>query len=94
MNGNGKLTSALRVGITPRLKEQLRLLARQRHRSLSSMVRVLLEEAIELEEALRPTNPNREEYEITLSVKQAAQLIKKGYDLQIWEPQYSQIPLL
>lgn len=93
-SGNGVSKAQLSVGVTPTLKLQLRLLARKQHRSLASMVRVLLEEAVELEETLRPTSPDKKEYEIILTSKQAARLIKKGHDLQVWEPQYSQMSLL
>lgn len=94
MNGNGTLTAALRVPVTPEFKRQLQVLARKQRRSLSSAVRVLLEEAMELEETLTPTDPERSEYEIHLTTRQAARLIRKGFDMQVWEPQYSQIPLL
>ena len=94
MNGNGTLTAALRVPVTPEFKRQLQVLARRQRRSLSSAIRVLLEEAMELEEALTPTDPKRSEYEIKLTVKQAARMVRQGYDIQIWEPQYSQINLL
>lgn len=94
MNGNGTLTAQLRVGVSPELKRRLKVLARQQHRTLSSAVRVLLEESLELEVALTPTNPKRSEYEIKLTIKQAARLVKRGYDLQVWKPQLTQIPLL
>jgi hypothetical protein len=58
------------------------------------MVRVLLEEAVELEETLTPTELEKSEYEIILTITQAARLIRKGYNLQVWEPEYSQLPLL
>jgi hypothetical protein len=48
---------------------------------------------MELEDALTPSNPEQTEYEITLTIREAARLVKKGYDLQIWEPQHTQIPL-
>ena len=93
-NGNGRMAEQPSLGVHSELKGKLRILARSQHRTLASMVRVLLEEAIELEEAIRPQDSPREEYDITLTIKQAALLIKKGYDLQVWEPRYSQIPLL
>jgi hypothetical protein len=94
MNGNGTLTAQLRVGVSPELKRRLKALAIQQHRTLSGAVRVLLEEALELEDALTPSNPERSEYEISLTIKEATRLVKKGYDLQVWEPQYSQMSLL
>lgn len=94
MNGNGTLTAALRVPVTPEFKRRLQVLARKQRRSLSSAVRVLLEESMELEETLAPSDPRRSEYEIHLTVKQAARMIRKGYDIQIWEPQYTQGTLL
>ena len=94
MNGNGTLTAALRVPVTPDFKKRLQILARKQRRSLSSAVRVLLEEAMELEEALSPANPRRSEYEIKLTTKQAAKMIRQGYDIQVWESQYTQMPLL
>jgi len=93
MNGNGTLTAALSVGVSPELKERLKILARSQRRSLSSAIRVLLEESLELEEALAPADPRRSEYEIHLTTKQATRLVRKGYDLQVWEPQYSQLSL-
>ena len=93
MNGNGTLTAALRVPVTPEFKQQLWALARQQRRSLSSMVRILLEEAVELEETLRPANPHRDEYEIALTTSQAVRLIKMGYELQAWEPTAEQLPM-
>ena len=94
MNGNGTLTAALRVPVTPEFKRQLQVLARKQRRSLSSAVRVLLEEAMELEETLTPADPRRSEYEIQLTVKQAARMVRQGYDIQVWEPQYVQETLL
>ena len=95
MNGNGTLTAALRVPVTPEFKRQLKVLARKQRRSLASTIRVLLEEAMELEESLRLPEAARDEYEIVLTVSQAARLIKKGYDLQIWKsPQFTQLPLI
>ena len=94
MNGNGTLTAQLRVGVSPDLKRRLKVLARQQHRTLSGAVRVLLEEAMELENALTPSNPERSEYEVSLTIKEATRLVKKGYDLQIWEPQFTQMSLL
>lgn len=94
MNGNGTLTAQLRVGVSPELKRRLKALAWRQHRSLSSAIRVLLEEALELEESLTPADPERSEYEIELTVRQAVRLAKKGFNLQIWEPQYTQATLL
>lgn len=90
MNGNGTLTAALRLTITPELKKKLWVLARTQRRSLSSAVRVLLEEAMELEETLTPADPQRSEYEIHLTVRQAARMVRKGYDIQVWEPKVIQ----
>ena len=94
MNGNGTLTAALRVPVTPEFKRQLKALARKQRRSLASTVRVLLEEAIELEESLAPPHTERSEYEIVLDGTQATRLARRGYDIQVWEPQYTQGTLL
>ena len=94
MNGNGTLTAALRVPVTPEFKIRLKTLARRQRRSLSSAVRVLLEEAMDLEESLTPSDPTKSEYEIHLTIKQATRLVKQGYDVQVWEHQYSQMALL
>lgn len=93
MNGNGTLTAQLRVGVSPDLKQRLKMLARSQRRSLSSAVRLLLEEAMELEDSLTPVDPKRSEYEIILTVPQAARMVRQGYNLQVWEPQYTQLPL-
>ncbi len=94
MNGDGTLTEQVRVAVAPGFKRRLKDLARKQRRSLSSAVRVLLEEAMELEDTLAPLDPHRVEYEIVLTVKQAAHFVRQGYDLQVWEPEYSQMPLL
>jgi hypothetical protein len=94
MNPNGRMTEQLSIGVSFDLKERLKNLALTQHRSLAGTVRVLLEEAMELEDTLRPSNPDRSEYEIRLTTKQAARLVKKGYIVQAWEPQYTQLGLL
>jgi len=94
MNGNGTLTSQLRVGVSLELKRRLKALALRQRRTLSNMVRILLEEALDLEESLRPEEPERFEYEIELSLKDAARLVKRCYELKIWETSPTQIPLL
>ena len=82
MNGNGTLTAALRVPVTPEFKRRLKTLALKQRRSLASTVRVLLEEAMELEEALMPPDPKQQEYEIELNTAEVARLLRKGYDLR------------
>jgi len=86
MNGNGTLTAALRVPVTPNFKRRLKILALKQRRSLASAIRVLLEEAMELEEALVPPDPERLEYEIKLDTAEAARLLRRGYDIRVWEP--------
>lgn len=94
MNGNGRMTAQLSVGVPPELKYKLQILARRQHRTLASAVRVLLEEALDLEESFVPSNPQRSEYEAVLTTSQAARLTKRGYELRIWKPQYIQGALL
>lgn len=94
MNGNGRMTAQLSVGVSSELKRKLQILARRQHRTLAGAVRVLLEEAMELEESLAPTDPKREEFEMNLTMTQAARLVRRGYNLQVWEPTPTQLPLL
>lgn len=94
MNSNGRMTAQLSVGVPFKLKERLKGLALRQHRSLAGTIRLLLEEAMELEDSLTPADPKRSEYEIILTVEQSARLIRKGYDLQVWEHQCTQLPLL
>jgi len=93
MNASAVFTAKLNVGITPDLKVQLRSMARSQHRSLSNLVRMLLRDAVELEGSFTVADPSKSEYEIRLTAKQATRLVGKGYDLQVWEPKYFQLPL-
>ena len=69
----------MNVSVPWSLKQRLRTEARRQRRNLSSLVRVLLEESLLLEEALAPTEQN--EYEVVLTHKQASLLTKRGYQL-------------
>lgn len=81
MNSNGKFTAPLNINVTPDLKKRLWAEARRQRRNLSSMVRVFLEEAMDLEETL--ALPELDEYEATLTHKQAAKLQRRGYRVEL-----------
>ena len=63
------------------LKKRLKYAARQQRRSLSNMLRVILEEALEFYPAPQAIL-ERSEYDIWLTVAEAASLVKQGYNVQ------------
>lgn len=79
MTNNNKTN--LNVSVSGDLKQRLWAEARRQRRNLSSLVRVLLEEALSLEEALAPVE--HDEYEVLLTRKQASLLTKRGYPLTL-----------
>lgn len=90
MNSNGKFTAALNINMTQELKQRLWAEARRQRRNLSSMVRVFLEEALDLEETITP--PEEDEYEVTLTRKQATRLLKRGYRVTLADAEQLALP--
>ena len=88
MNSNGN--TSLNISMPKHLKERLRVAARRQRRNLSSMVRVFLEEALDLEETITP--PEEDEYEATLTRKQAARLLKRGYRVTLIDAEQLALP--
>lgn len=88
MNNNGNTN--LNIGVSKHLKQRLRVEARRQRRNLSSMVRVFLEEALDLEETITP--PEEDEYEATLTRKQAARLLKRGYRVTLVDAEQLALP--
>lgn len=74
-----RLTAHLQVAVSPELRERLEKEARRRRRSLSGLVRVLLEQALRISE-IAP-DPVRDEYEIRLNSSEASRLMRRGYEL-------------
>lgn len=74
-----RLTAHLQVAVPPALRERLEREAQRRRRSLSSLIRVLLEQALRISE--RTPDPVRDEYEIRLSPVEAGRLTRRGYEL-------------
>ena len=89
MNNNGNTTN-LNVSVSPRLKQRLWAEARRQRRNLSSMVRVFLEEALDLEETITP--PEEDEYEAVLTRKQAAKLLRCGYQVVLADAEQLALP--
>ena len=88
MNNNG--STSLNVSVPIHLKQRLWAEARRQRRNLSSMVRVFLEEALDLEETITP--PEEDEYEATLTRKQAAHLLKRGYRVTLVDADQLTLP--
>lgn len=80
-----RLTARLDILLPPSLRRRLEAEAVRQRRSLSSTVRVLLEEALELTEGIGPLP--RQEYEALLVPQQAAHLRELGYELVDLEPE-------
>lgn len=89
MNNNGNTTN-LNVSVSPRLKQRLWAEAKRQRRNLSSMVRVFLEEALDLEETITPFG--EEEYEAVLTHKQAAGLLKRGFLVTLADAEQLALP--
>jgi len=76
-----EFTSRVEAAITPHLRHKLEEEARRRHHNLSKTVRILLAEALSSSEADLQNLTKPKEYEIRLTLKQAARLKKLGYQL-------------
>lgn len=74
-----RLTAHLQVAVPPELRARLEAEAQRRRRSLSSLIRVLLEQALRISE--RAPDPVRDEYEIRLNPAEASRLSRRGYEL-------------
>lgn len=74
-----RLTAHLQVAVPPELRERLKMEAFRRRRSLSGLVRILLEQALLISE--RAPDPVRDEYEIRLNPTEASRLTRRGYEL-------------
>ena len=74
-----RLTAQIRIAVPPGLRERLEIEASRRRRSLSSLIRVLLEQALRISEGT--PDPIRDEYEIRLNPVEALRLTKRGYEL-------------
>lgn len=88
MNSNGN--TSLNISVPKHLKQRLRLEAQRQRRNLSSLVRVFLEEALDLEETITPSE--EDEYEATLTHKQAARLLKRGYHVVLADVEQLALP--
>ena len=76
-----KQDTNISFSVPAELKKRLKYAARQQRRSLSSMLRVILEEALEFYPAPQ-TILERSEYDIWLTTKEAAVLVKQGFNVQ------------
>ena len=74
-----KFTADIRVAIPPTLRERLEVEAHRQRRTLSGLIRVLLEQSLCTFEAT--PDPIRSEYEIKLTTAEFARLKKRGYGL-------------
>ena len=74
-----RMTADIRVAVTPDLRARLEKEALRHRRSLSNLVRVLLEQALHASEGT--PDPLRSEYDIRLTPKEVAHLEGRGYGL-------------
>lgn len=74
-----RLTAHLQVAVPPKLRERLEKEAQRRRRSLSSLTRVLLEQALRISE--EAPDPIRGEYQIRLNPTEVSRLTRRGYEL-------------
>jgi len=86
-----KFSARLNVVVTEELKRKLQEEAHRRRRTVSSTVRVLLEEALRISNT--SDDLERVAYEVELSPEQVARLTRLGYELAPLPDKYTQLPL-
>lgn len=82
-----RLTERISVAIAKDLQEAIRNEARRRHRNYSDTVRTLLLEALGMQTPPIIPDDGREEFEISLTPKEAAKLEGLGYDIATFHPE-------
>lgn len=90
-----KMTAHLNIAISPKLRMELDQLASERSVPLSTLVRALLEAALENAAGVK-TEPRRKKYEIWATPQVARDLLAAGYMINIpsEEEAWGQLSLL